>query len=124
MPRASRHPRAPVAAIVLARPAFAGAALFALLLIGMDVGAAIASSDDAWAELFAKVDKACLKRSGLTKPHRIGDYYQTDDDKSVLVMVGGTSGADATPAVVACVFDKKTLKAAVATTDLNVTANP
>ena len=103
---------------------FGGAGLLGLMLAFVGLGEAGASSDDAWAELFAKADKACFKLAGLKAPRRIGDVLQTDDDRLAIVVVAGKSGAEGTPEVDLCIYDKATGKVTKASTNLTITVNP
>lgn len=78
------------------------------LLAALFPSVAMASSDDAWAELFAKAKAACIKVSDLKSPQLIAK--PSDFEFSALVLVKGISIYGGAKAAVACLYDKKTEK--------------
>jgi hypothetical protein len=70
----------------------------------------LASSEDAWKEFRANVQKGCETAVGdrLVKPTYTVDPFGTDSYG--VAIARGPSKYDKAPHVIVCVFDKKTLK--------------
>ena len=94
-------------------------ATFILLFCGVNLNTTLASSDEAWAELFANSKATCIKLSNLTSAKSLTKYPNQFED-SVLVLVRGIRNAQSSnngkigeTATFACLYDKITLKAEI-----------
>ncbi|MFB9951431.1 hypothetical protein ACFFP0_21490 [Rhizobium puerariae] len=87
-------------------------ALAAILAV-LGLTAAHASSDDAWSEFRAEVDKACLAAAkGLIENGKALVDPFGSESYGLAVVSGKSAGAKATISAI-CVFDKKTKKAEI-----------
>lgn len=94
-------------------------AIFVFLFCGINANIALASSDEAWAELDANSKAACIKLSHLTSAKSL-TKYPNQFEGSVLVLVRGKRNAQSSSngqvgeiATFACLYDKVTLKAEI-----------
>ena len=94
-------------------------AIFVFLLCGINANIALASSDEAWAELYKNSKSACIKLSHLTSAKSL-TKYPNQFEGSVLVLVRGERNAQSSSngqvgdiATFACLYDKVTFKAEI-----------
>lgn len=88
---------------------------FALALTGLGPGSAWASTDEAWADFRADVERACR---AATESQLTIERIQVDPFGSAhygLAVISGTEAGSATQRSVVCVYDKHTREAEIGT---------
>jgi hypothetical protein len=78
--------------------------------------AAHASSDSAWAALFAKANGTCIGQSGLNTPEATAPVVFDDSVGKIAILLRGETGKGKarTSANLICLYDKKSGKASIA----------
>lgn len=83
------------------------AALFLLALAGLPAGSAFASSPDAWVEMRKSVEAACLKAAAPLLPKATASVDPFGSESYGLAVLTGTPKGGTRPAMVVCVYDKR-----------------
>lgn len=97
---------------------FFAAAVFAVVT----TGAALASSDDAWAEFAAEVEQGCIAATDSFLVDAVASVDPYGSENYGLAIVSGETSAGTTSSII-CVFDKQT-KAVEIGGELDVVVTP